>query len=302
MSKNPYDILGVTRSASADDIRRAYKRKAKETHPDLHPDDAVKAEKFKSASAAYEILSDPQKRGQYDRGEIDADGNPRGFEQAQGFDRGQAYGRGPGPGFGGDPGFGGQSRPHAGSQGDVFEDILSGMFGGGRRRPGPKKGADMRYRVEISFEDSILGARREMTMADGRVLNITIPAGIDTGQSLRLKSQGKTTKSGGPPGDAILEISVRPSKLWSRDGNDIRMIVPVPLKTALLGGQVDVETPMGPIALKIPDGSNTGSVLRLRGKGIQLKSKPGNLYARLEVVIEDPKNSGMKDWARGYDG
>lgn len=302
MSKNPYDILGVTRSASADDIRRAYKRKAKETHPDLHPDDAVKAEKFKSASAAYEILSDAQKRGQFDRGEIDADGNPRGFEQAQGFGGGAAYGRGPGPGFGGDPGFGGYSRPQGGSQGDVFEDILSGMFGGGRRRPGPKKGSDMRYRVEISFEDSALGARREMTMADGRILNITIPAGIDTGQSLRLKSQGKTTKSGGPPGDAILEISVRPSKLWTRDGNDIRMIVPIPLRTALLGGQVDVETPMGPIALKIPDGSNTGSVLRLRGKGIQLKTKPGNLYARLEVVIEDPKDTGLKDWARGYDG
>lgn len=296
MSKNPYDILGVTRSASADDIRRAYKRKAKETHPDLHPGDAVKAEKFKSASAAYEILSDTEKRAKFDRGEIDSDGNPRGFEQAQGF------GRGPGSGFGGDPGFGGFSRPQGGSQGDVFEDILSGMFGGGRRRPGPKKGADMRYRVEISFEDSALGARREMTMADGRILNITIPAGIDTGQSLRLKSQGKTTKGGGPPGDAILEISVRPSKLWSRDGNDIRMIVPVPLKTALLGGHVDVETPMGPIALKIPEGSNTGSVLRLRGKGIQLKNKPGNLYARLEIVLEDPKNSGLKDWARGYDG
>lgn len=302
MSKNPYDILGVTRSASADDIRRAYKRKAKETHPDLHPDDAAKAETFKAASAAYEILSDPDKRGKFDRGEIDADGNPRGFEQAQGYGRGPAYGRGPGPGFGGDPGFGGYSRPQGGAQDDVFEDILSGMFGGGRRRPGPKKGSDMRYRVEISFEDSVLGARREMTMADGRILNITIPAGIDTGQSLRLKSQGKTTKSGGPPGDAILEINVRPSKLWSRDGNDIRMIVPVPLKTAVLGGHVDVETPMGPVALKIPEGSNTGSVLRLRGKGIQLKSKPGNLYARLEVVIEDPKNSGLKDWARGYDG
>ncbi|MEO1552858.1 MAG: DnaJ C-terminal domain-containing protein [Pseudomonadota bacterium] len=294
MSKNLYDILGVSKSASADDIRRAYKRKAKDTHPDLHPDDAVKAEKFKSASAAYEILSDPQKRGQYDRGEIDADGNPRGFEQAPG------YRRGPPPGFGGDPGFGGYSSSQTGQQGDVFEDILSGMFGGGRRRPGPKKGADMRYRVEISFEDSVLGARREMTMADGRVLNITIPAGIDTGQSLRLKSQGKTTKTGGPPGDAILEVTVRPSKLWSRDGNDIRMIVPVPLKKALLGGQVDVETPLGPVAMKIPEGSNTGSLLRLRGKGIQHANKPGNLYARLEVVIEDPKDSGLKDWARRY--
>ncbi|MEM7330324.1 MAG: J domain-containing protein [Pseudomonadota bacterium] len=300
MSKDPYETLGVTRSASAEDIRRAYKRKAKETHPDLHPDDAAKAETFKAASAAYEILSDPQKRGQYDRGEIDGDGNPRGFERAQGFGRGPAHGRG--PGFGGDPGFGGFSKPPGGAQGDVFEDILSGMFGGGRRRPGPKKGADMRYRVEISFEDSVLGARREMTMADGRMLNITIPAGIDTGQSLRLKSQGKTTKGGGPPGDAILEISVRPSKIWSRDGNDVRMAVPVPLKTALLGGHIDISTPMGPLALKIPEGSNTGAVLRLRGKGAQIPGKPGNLYARLEVVIEDPKDAGLKGWARGYDG
>jgi len=283
MSKDPYETLGVTRSASADDIRRAYKRKAKETHPDLHPGDARKAEIFKSASAAYEILGDTEKRAQFDRGEIDADGNPRGFDGGPGFGRSQGFG-------------GGQA------QGDVFEDILSGMFGGGRRRPGPKKGADMRYRVEISFEDAVSGARREMTMADGRVLNISIPAGIETGQSLRLKSQGKTSTSGGPPGDAILEISVRSSKVWTRDGNDIRMTVPVPLKTALLGGQVDVDTPMGPIALKIPEGSNSGAVLRLRGKGVQLSTKPGNLYARLEVMIEDPKDPGLKDWARGYDG
>lgn len=289
MSKDPYTILGVSRSASADEIRRAYKRKAKETHPDLHPGDAAKADIFKSASAAYEILGDATKRAQFDSGEIDADGNPKGFDGAHGFGGGQGFGR--------SQGFGGG---HA--QGDAFEDILSGMFGGGRRRPGPKKGPDMRYRVEIAFEDAIAGARREMTMADGRVLNISIPAGIETGQSLRLKSQGRTSTSGGPPGDAILEIAVRPSKKWTRDGNDIRMTVPVPLKTALLGGQVDVDTPMGTIALKIPEGSNSGAVLRLRGKGVQSSSKPGNLYARLEVMIEDPKDSGLKSWARGYKG
>lgn len=295
MSKNPYDILGVSRTASADEIRRAYKRKAKELHPDLHPGDAAKAEQFKAASSAYEILNDKEKRGQYDRGEIDADGNPRGFERAQGFQRGPMHGR--------HPGFSGfEGPPRGGASGDAFEDILSGMFGGGRRRPGPKKGADMRYRVEISFEDSVLGARREMTMADGRKLNISIPAGIETGQSLRLKSQGKTTGGGGPPGDAILEITVRPSKIWTRDGDDLRMAVSVPLKIAVLGGHVDIDTPMGPITLKIPEGSNTGGVLRLRGKGVQLSNKPGNLYARVEVAIEDPKDSGLKDWARGYRG
>ena len=280
MSKDLYQILGVSRTASDDDIRRAYKRKAKESHPDLHPGDAAKAEQFKSASAAYEILGDRQKRGQYDRGEIDADGNPVGFAGAHDF--------------------GGFGRGAGGFQGDPFEDILSGMFGGGRRRPGPRKGADMRYRVEISFEDAVNGARREMTMADGRALNVAIPAGIETGRTLRLKSQGKPSGSGGPPGDALLEIIVRPSKIWTRDGNDIRMSVPVPLKTAILGGQVDVATPMGAIALKIPEGSNTGAVLRLRGKGVQVSGKAGHLYARLEIQIEDPKDSGLKDWARGY--
>jgi len=280
MSKDLYKILGVSRTASADDIRRAYKRKAKDSHPDLHPGDAAKAEQFKSASAAYEILSDQSKRGQYDRGEIDGDGNPMGFAGHQGFND-----------------FG---RTAGGFQGDPFEEILSGMFGGGRRRPGPRKGADMRYRVEIAFEDSVTGARREMTMADGRALNVSIPPGIETGRTLRLKSQGKPSNSGGPPGDALLEINVRPSKIWTRDGTDIRMNVPVPLKTALLGGQVEVNTPMGPIALKIPEGSNSGAVLRLRSKGVQVPGKAGHLYARLEIQIEDPKDAGLKDWARGY--
>jgi len=278
MSIDPYKTLGVTRTASADEIRRAYKRMAKDTHPDLHPGDTRKAELFKRASAAYEILGDGEKRGQFDRGEIDSDGNPKGFAGARGFSE--------------------QGHAAGGFQGDPFEDILSGMFGGGRRRPGPRKGADMRYRVEISFEDAAKGARREMTMADGRVLNISIPPGIETGQSLRLKSQGKTSPSGGPPGDAILEILVRSSKIWTRDGNDIRMTVPVPLKTALLGGQVDVDTPLGAIALKIPEGSNSGAVLRLRGKGVQTSGKVGHLYARLEVFIEDPKDSNLKAWAR----
>ncbi len=281
MSKDLYKILGISRSASGDDIRRAYKRKAKESHPDLHPGDSHKAEVFKQASAAYEILGDAAKRSQYDRGEIDADGNPVGFAGGQGFD-----------------GFG---QASGGFQGDPFEEILSGMFGGGRRRPGPRKGADMRYRVEISFEDSVTGARREMTMADGRALNVSIPPGIETGRTLRLKSQGKPSNSGGPPGDALLEVIVRPSKIWTKDGNDIRMMVAVPLKTAVLGGQVELATPLGPISLKIPEGSNSGAVLRLRSKGVQVPGKAGHLYARIEIMIENPKDTALKDWARGYE-
>ncbi|MCB4379927.1 J domain-containing protein, partial [Synechococcus sp. MU1644] len=180
MSKDLYKILGVSRTASADEIRRAYKRKAKESHPDLHPGDVKKADTFKSASSAYEILGDQQKRSQYDRGEIDGDGNPRGF--------------------GGQQGYGGAGQTSGGFQGDPFEEILSGMFGGGRRRPGPRKGNDVRYRVEIAFEDTVTGARREMTVADGRALNVSLPPGIETGQTLRLKSQGKPSSAGGPPG------------------------------------------------------------------------------------------------------
>lgn len=278
MSKDLYSILGVTRSASEEEIRRAYKRKAKELHPDLNPDNKSKAEQFKAVSSAYEILGDQKKRQQYDRGEIDSDGQPRGFQ--------------------GDPGGGFGGFSHSGFQGDPFEEILSGMFGGGRRRPGPQKGADMRYRVEISFEDAVNGAKRDMTMADGRTISVSIPAGIESGRTMRLKSQGQPSRSGGPPGDALLEVSVRSSDIWTRDGDDLRMNVPVPLKTAVLGGNVDVRTPAGPITLKVPEGSNTGAVLRLRGKGVQKRGKPGHLYARLEVFIEDPKDGGLKSWAK----
>ncbi|MEO0851395.1 MAG: DnaJ C-terminal domain-containing protein, partial [Pseudomonadota bacterium] len=226
-----------SRSATSDEIRRAYRRKAKELHPDLHPNDEAKANAFKAASTAFEILGDEKKRAQFDRGEIDADGNPKGFAGG---------------------GFGGARGAQGGFQGDAFEDILSGMFGGGRRRPGPRKGADLRYRVEIAFEDAVLGAKRDMPMADGRTLTVSIPAGIETGKTLRLKSQGQRSAFGGPPGDALLEIVVRESSVWTRDGTDLRMAQGVPLRTMVLGGSVDVKTPSGSVTLKVPEGSNTG--------------------------------------------
>jgi len=276
LSSNPYSILGVSRSASESEIKKSYRRKAKSLHPDQHPGDKAKAEAFKKVSSAYEILGDETKRAQYDRGEIDGEGQPRGF-----------------------PGGGGQG-PMGGTNGDPFEDILSGIFGGGRNRrgPGPRKGRDTRYRVEVTFTDSIVGARRRMKMPDGQSLDITIPPGVETGQTLRLKSQGHASLYGGAPGDALVEITVHKHKLWTREGDDVRMPVPISLDTAVLGGTVNVETPAGMMNLKVPEGANTGAVLRLRGKGVQRASKAGHLYARLEIVLEDPKAADLRSFAK----
>lgn len=293
MSWDPYAVLGVTKSATEDEIKSAYRRKAKELHPDLHPGDEAKAEKFKKASAAFSVLGDKDKRARFDRGEIDADGNPRGFAGA---------GTRPSGGFGGRFGGGGGGPFGGGNGPDPFEDILSGIFGGSRKRgPGPRKGKDMRYRIEVSFADAVTGARRRMKMSDGRSLDVGIPPGLEDGQTLRLKSQGEKSLYGGPPGDALLEVKIKPSKVWRRDGSDLYMDVPVDLKTAILGGVVDVETPSGPVSMKVPEGTNTGAVLRLRGKGVQSTGAAGNLYARLMITVKDPKNSALKKFVKnGY--
>lgn len=291
MNRDLYKVLGVSQTASDEDIKKAYRQLVKTLHPDLHPGDEAKANRFKEVSGAFDILGDPEKRQRYDRGEIDAEGNERAPFETGGF----------GPGGFEQGGFGAR---HAGAQGDPFDDILSGIFGGTRtrRRTGPVKGRDLRYSVEIAFEDAVTGARRRMTMADGRSLEVDIPAGISDGQTLRLKSQGQPSPSGGPPGDALLKVEVRPSEIWTREGDDLRMTQPVPLKTAVLGGKLDVRTPSGTVTLKVPPGSNTGSVLRLKNKGVQRPSAPGNLYVRLEIVLDDPEDEALREFLKDRPG
>ena len=284
LALDPYSILGIPRSATEAEIKKAFRAKAKTLHPDQHPGDKAKEEEFKRLSGAFEILGDTEKRAKFDRGEIDGDGNPKGFA-------------------GGHPGGGGRWEGGAspfGAQGDPFEDILSGMFGSSarRRNPGPQKGRDVRYRVEISFEDAVTGARRRMAMADGSALDVNIPAGITSGQTLRLKSQGQASPSGGAPGDALLEVDVAASPVWTRDGKDLRMALSVDLRTAVIGGTVEVRTPSGPVSLKVPAATNTGAQLRLKGKGVQI-TPPGDLYVRIEIVLSDPRDEGLKKWAEG---
>ncbi|QHC35446.1 DnaJ C-terminal domain-containing protein [Komagataeibacter xylinus] len=280
MSKDPYEVLGLTRSASQDDIRKAYRKLAKKYHPDLNPGDKVAEERFKAIGAANALLSDEAQRARYDRGEIDETGQEKGF------------------GFGGGGGY----RDHAeGAQGfhygggqfseDDLGDIF-GMFGGGgggfRRRPqGPMKGADRQYALTVSFLDSVNGGTTRITLPGGAQLDVKIPPGTTDGQVMRLRGKGDPGQQGGPAGDALITITVAPDSTYTRDGNDIRMSLPVDLKTAVLGGSITIPTPAGSVKMNVPAHSDSGSVLRLRGRGVKAhgKTEAGNLYVKLVVTL-----------------
>lgn len=278
MAGDPYQELGVSRGASADEIKKAFRKLAKDFHPDKNPGDKAAEDRFKRLTAAFDLLGDAEKRAKFDRGEIDADGR----EQYRGF-RGGAGGS-PGGGFGG-----GGART---TFDDIdLEDIFGGMFGGGGARPrggatrGPARGQDVRASLEISLEDSIQGSTRRIQFSDGRTLDVTIPKGADDGQVIRLKGQGVPSPRGGPAGDALIELKIAPHALYQRDGADLTMDLAVPLADAVLGGKLAVRTPDGVVNLTVPKGSNSGQMMRLKGKGAFAGGRRGDLKVRLMIQL-----------------
>jgi len=294
LSEDPYKVLGVARDASQDAIRKAYRKLAKEAHPDLHPGDKQAEERFKTISAAYDIVGDAEKRARFDRGEIDASGTERPpqhdfYRQYADADGGARY----------------QSSAGFEDFAD-FSDLFSDMFqrGGraGGRGPRQMRGQDLRYQLPVDFLDAVNGARRRVTMPDGKTLDIGIPAGTRSGQTLRLKGKGAPGINGGPDGDALVEVQVGAHPVFERDGDDIVIELPISIDEAVLGGKVPVPTVTGKVSLTIPKGASSGQTLRLRGKGVPAgKNRPaGDQRVRLKIVMPPRIDGELEAFMAGW--
>lgn len=290
-STDPYELLGVPRNASQKDIQTAYRGLAKKLHPDLNPGDKEALRKFQELSAAYDIVGDETKRARYDRGEIDASGAERPPRQYY-RDFAQA-------------GAGSERYEDPSGFADFgdADDILSSFFSQGGRRGFRRRGADMHYRLDVDFLDAVNGATRRIVLPDGSSLDVAIPPGARDGQTLRLKGKGEPGPQGGEPGDALIELTVRPHPFFERDGNDIRLELPISLSEAVLGGKVPVPTPTGPVTVTIPKTSNTGKVLRLKGKGVAERSgKRGDQYITLKVMLPESVDAELEEFLSRWPG
>ncbi|WP_119304399.1 DnaJ C-terminal domain-containing protein [Dongia deserti] len=283
---DPYRVLGVTRNASDEEIKRAYRKLAKKLHPDLNPGDKKVEAQFKETTAAYDFLSDPEKRRKYDRGEIDESGQPRGFRYSNSRPGGGTQQRRTTRGFGLE------------DDADFTEDLFGDFFGFGKdaRDSVRLKGADVSYQVRVPFLEAVLGTKQRLQLADGKTLEVQLPPGTDSGQTLRLKGQGLPGRGGAPAGDAFIEVTVEAHPIFSRDGNDILVELPITLYEAALGAIINVPTIDGRVSLKVPAGSNSGTQLRLRGRGVQVGKggARGDQYVRLVVMLPKEVDSELK--------
>ncbi len=310
---DPYKVLGVSKTASEAEIKKAFRTLAKKYHPDTAKGDDAK-KKFQEISNAYDVVGDKEKRPKFDRGEIDENGNPRGFDPGAGGFRGGPFGGG--QGGGGDRefhfGFGGND---AGQQGgfsaeDIFSDLLGGMRGRGGRKQ-PRKGENFEFALTVSFEDAARGSTRRIVLPDNRDLDVKIPVGLKDGQQIRLRGQGGAGVNGGPNGDLLLTVTVTPHSYLTRDGDNLRMELPITLQEAVLGGKVPVPTLTGTVEMNVPPNSNSGTTLRLKGQGIPGRGTSGggepagDLYVKLVVTLPDKADDALKDfvgkWDRKYD-
>jgi DnaJ-class molecular chaperone len=288
VANNPYDVLGVKPDATQDQIRAAYRKLAKELHPDLNPGDREAEEKFKTVSVAYDLLGDPEKRARFDRGEIDATGAERPREHYyRNFHGADA-----------------QEHPYSSAAGSAdFEDILSELFGAQRgARAQPRlRGQDVLYQLPVTFLEAVNGATRRVTLADGSTLDVRIPPGTQDGQVLRLRGKGSAGAGDGPSGDALVAITVEPHPFFTREGDNIEIDLPITLREAVLGTTVSVPTPTGPVRMTVPKNSNTGTRLRLRGKGVARADGPhGDEYVTLKIVLPERPDPELEKFAAGW--
>ena len=287
MEDDPYQILGVPRAASEAELRTAYRKLAKQFHPDLNPGKPDAAERFKRINAAWDLLSDKDKRARFDRGEIDAEGNARAPERPFYRDYAEAQGAGPG---------GARRYQAEGMSPEELEAVLAQAFGRAARGR-DRRGEDMHYTLTISFLDAVNGVTRRIALPDGRSLDVRIPPGTEDGHVLRLRGQGEPGVGKGAAGDARIEVAVAPHRFFRREGHDIVIALPVTLKEAVLGASVEVPTIGGPVRLTIPAGSGRGTRLRLRGRGV---GGQGHQFVDLDVVIppgaEPALAAFLRDW------
>ena len=304
MARDPYLELGVSRTASAAEIRKAFHKLAKQHHPDANKGDKKSEERFKQVSAAFDIIGDVEKKKKFDAGEIDVDGRETG--------RGGFGGGGSpfGGGFNRGGGGGGFQRGGAGEGpeidlNDLFGDILgrnrgAGAGGGGGFGGGfAPKGADVRARLDIDLEEAIKGGKKRVAFSDGRTIDVTIPAGAQEGQTLRLKGQGSPGRGG--QGAALIELAIKPHPIYRPENGALVMDLPVSVPDAVLGGKVEAPTPDGPVTLTVPKGSNTGAKLRLKGRGLaDAKGVRGDLFARLVVTLPDTPDAELETFAEAW--
>jgi DnaJ-class molecular chaperone len=300
---DPYQTLGVARTATEADIKKAYRKLAKELHPDRNKDNPKASERFSQATSAYDLLSDKDKRARFDRGEIDGDGNP-----AAPFGFG---GGGPRPGAGaGGGGFRSQGFEFGGGEADM-SDIFEGLFSGGRgrgggggfaggfgRQPQPK-GADIQYRLNVPFIDAATLAPQRVTLGDGRTIELKLPAGVESGTQMRLGGKGQPGPGGA--GDALVTIEVQGHRFFTRDGDDVRVDLPIGLKEAVLGAKVRAPTVENAVMLTIPAGTSSGKVLRLKGKGFHRKTGGGRGDQLVTLMVDLPADdAALRAFVEGW--